>query len=404
MIQSYFLNILKSALKGDSQTLLTVTKEDAKEILKLAKIHKVLPLIYDCMKRSGFAFEASTDTYLQKKVKLMVVNQALRTEAFCEIYSAFNAMELTPVVVKGIVSRSLYPKPDCRISADEDLLIPAHAYKEYRQALISLGFSPLNEAEDSYQTSFLRNDGIHIELHTSLFHSNQSYFESWNKLFADAPSRTIQEKISNTKIRTLCHTDHLLYLILHALKHFIHSGVGIRQICDILLFSQKYCADINWDYVLSKCEELCALNFFLGILAIGERHLNIHIETDCAVHHTLPDESALLADILCAGIYGDSTMSRKHSGFITFSTAKTGKKVCLLRKVFPCAKVMAHDYPYTKRNPVLLPVAWSSRLLKYMKEVRKSENNSPIETVNIASRRLAIMKEYGIIPKKQTQE
>lgn len=399
MNQNVFLSILKSALEGVPTTSVTITKKETDYILRLAETHKVLPLVYDCMNNSGFTFEADTDSYLRKKVKLMVAKQTLRTEAFCEIYRALETMGLTPIVVKGIVCRSLYEKPDFRISADEDLLIPADMYHQYRQALSSLGFSPVREVKGSYQTSFLRNDGFHIELHTSLFDSNQSYFGPWNKLFSDANSRTIKHKISNTTIRTLCHTDHLLYLILHALKHFIHSGVGIRQVCDILLFSQKHSSAIDWDYVFSKCEKLSALKFFLGILAIGKRHLTPRININDGFLHSLPDETSLLKDMLSAGIYGDSTMSRKHSGSITFSAAKKRKKECILRKAFPPAKALDHEYSYAKRNPVLLPVAWGSRLLKYMRETRKTDNNSPKDAVNIGNNRLSLLKEYGLISK-----
>ena len=55
-------------------------------------------------------------------------------------------------------------------------------------------------------------------------------------------------------------TDHLLYLILHALKHFLYSGFGIRQVCDIALFSERYRDEIDWSRVKTELQSVSALN------------------------------------------------------------------------------------------------------------------------------------------------
>ena len=52
-----------------------------------------------------------------------VMNQMQRTSRFLEIYRKINQAGLEVLVVKGIICRLLYEKPDHRTSNDEDLFV-----------------------------------------------------------------------------------------------------------------------------------------------------------------------------------------------------------------------------------------------------------------------------------------
>ncbi len=402
MLQKTFLNILKSALMGEKTTSLPTSTEEYDSLLRLSEIHRVLPLIFHCLHTSA-DISSENSEFFHKRVKLLVSQQTIKTCTFSDVYSRLAEKGLTPIVAKGIICRNLYPQPDFRISSDEDLLIPEDEYSLYREALLSLGFYAANSnTADRYQNSFLRNDGLHIELHTALFDTEESFFDKWNALFSECFENSCTICAENTRFRTLAPTEHLLYLILHAMKHFIHSGVGIRQICDITVFANSYCSEIDFKKLLSLCKSVNAKKFAMGIFAIGKNHLNLDEQVSEALqkHAQFPtDETSLLEDILSAGIFGSSTMSRRHSSSITFSGAK-GKDTSVLRKLFPKAKKLDSRYSYAKKYPVLLPLAWAHRLISYKKELKNTDNNSPFESVRIGNKRLDLLKEYGILPTK----
>ena len=103
-----------------------------------------------------------------------------------------------------------------------------------------------------------------------------------------------------------------------------------------------------------------------------------------------------------AGIYGDGSMSRKHSSNITLnamSSQKQGKKVgnSVISSLLPSAKKLECRYPYLKKYPYLLPVAWGNRIMKYRKETKQSQNNDVASTLSIGKRRLELLKEYQIL-------
>ena len=116
-------------------------------------------------------------------------------------------------------------------------------------------------------------------------------------------------------------------------------------------------------------------------------------ETDCA---------PLLEVIMDSGIYGTTTMSRMHSSTLTLHAAEmahSGKKARVnpLASLFPPLGYMKNGYPFLKKAPFLLPVAWIKRLFGYLKEKKVRKNgNSARQSVELGRRRIELMKFYGI--------
>lgn len=201
-------------------------------------------------------------------------------------------------------------------------------------------------------------------------------------------------------------TDHLFYLICHAFKHFLHSGVGIRQVCDICLYANAHGAEIDWQPVLDRCADIHADRFAAALFRIGEKYLTFDPGKACfpkAWREMAVDERAMLEDLLDSGVFGASSMSRKHSSNITLnavSAEKQGRKAGngLLRTVFPPARQLTGRYPYLKEKPYLLPLAWVNRILKYGKETAGSPtDNNAAQSIKIGNGRVELLKKYGII-------
>ena len=68
---------------------------------------------------------------------------------------------------------------------------------------------------------------LHIELHKELFSSESEAYGGLNAMFAEVFDRKIQTEIKGVPVYTMCHTDHLLYLILHAFKTFFCTAASV---------------------------------------------------------------------------------------------------------------------------------------------------------------------------------
>lgn len=405
MAETLFLQILKTALRGEKLPCDSeISSDDMDYIVRLSELHRVLPLVFDCV-YPVCPYEESRQAELRRRTKLLVMQQTVRTEAFLNLYRELQKKGLEPVVVKGIICRSIYPNPDFRFSADEDMLILSEESAVYDEALRSLLLRPQQKRSESYyETSYFSDEGLHIEVHTSLFSTEISYFDEFNSIFENLQGKTDYIQIEDVKIRTLTPTYHLLFLILHALKHFVHSGVGIRQVCDMIMTAQHYGKEIDWDVLVKELEKIGAEGFAAGVFAIGEKYLGFDMNS-CGYPEKLKeldiDEKVLLRDILCAGVYGGATMSRRHSGGVTLSAVE-GEKSGLAHRLFPKRENLDSRYDYAKKNPLLLPAAWIHRIINYMGEVDAKEGNTPSEAIRTGKLRISLLKELGILPENKS--
>ncbi len=214
-------------------------------------------------------------------------------------------------------------------------------------------------------------------------------------LFEGMSGRFETVNIYGEDILTIGPTDHLLYLLCHAYKHFIHGGFGIRQVCDIGMFSDRYGDRIDWGCIRRGCDSIRLSCFSAAIFRIGKEHLGFGMPESFSDIEI--DETDLLDDILTGGIYGVNDINRAHSASITIDAAASQKKKRpgILSSVCLPYSSMAGRYPYLKKHRWLLPAAWIQRLFRYLLHREKSAD--PSESLRIGNDRVKLMKLYGLI-------
>lgn len=414
MNKKFIIEVLKASLENRTiEWKEKVSEEEWNALFQFAFEQNILPMVYESIYKSDAYLESGcpAKSMLRSQVQQKVVLQIMRTNEFLEMYKQLSAEGLTPIVVKGIVCRELYPNPDARLSNDEDMYIPQGTFEDYHEALAHAGMEigewDVPNVELLHEVSYVKKGGVlKIEIHKDLFETGSKAYARLNDCFAQAFEHSEMIEINGVKLRTMCPTEHLLFLILHIYKHFINSGVGIRQICDIVMYANAYGNRIDWLKVLDECKALNAEVFAAALFDIGYRYLGFDVEKACypdewKVLHI--DSEDLLDDLLDAGVYGAADMSRKHSGSITLNAVEAGDEKDpgnknILRTVFPAKNIMERRYQYLKKYPFLLPVAWVSRIVKYGKETMgKSSDNNAMESLKIGNQRVELLKKYKIM-------
>lgn len=401
-----FLAILKAALCGRQPVIdREIQPDEWNRLLHLAGIHKVLPLVYEAA--YPLMKEESVLEPVKPKVRQQVITQTIRTGEFLELNDRLQAAGIRPLVVKGIICRNLYPKPDHRPSSDEDVLIPEEAFTACHQVLTDYGMQTSEKPENLlgvYEIPYRKaGSSLYIELHKHLFPPESNAYGDLNRFFEGVHDRAIKEKIQGSTVYTLDYTDHLFYLLCHAFKHFLHSGFGIRQVCDIVLYANAYGREIDWEQILKNCKEIHAEKFAATLFQIGSKYLTFDPEQavyPAAWQEIKVDEMPMLEDLLSSGVYGSANESRQHSSNITLDAVaaqKQGKKAkgAVVASVFPSAAKLEGRYPYLKKYPYLVPVAWCSRLWAYTR--RTDRNNNATQALKIGNERVELMKIYGIL-------
>ena len=395
-----FLQALGAALKNESVSWdSSINAEDWLELLRLAEAHRVLPMIFQAVYACSAAKAA--DPVLLRRYRVyamqMMVLQTRKTAEFLPLLQKLKDAGVRALVVKGITCRNLYPNPDHRLSSDEDILIPPEDFPAAHRCLTELGFATRDPEDRGYELSYTRPGGLLLELHRSLFPADSKAYGELNRLFENVWDRAVEQD----GIPTLDPTDHMLYLLCHAFKHFLHSGFGMRQVCDMILYANRYGREIRWDVLLERCREIRAEQFAAGLFRIGWEYLGLSLEQSrlpVAWQAIYVEEGPLLEDILRSGVYGSADEDRLHSSNITLQAVENrsqpGSGGSLLSAVFPPQEVMRKKYPYLKEKPMLLPVAWTDRIVRYARGEGKAGNS-----LRIGNDRVQLLKQYGILDK-----
>lgn len=399
---SLFLRILKAALEGECLTDAgDVTKAQWDEIFRMAEAHKVIPLVYQA---AYDRMDPDAAARIRSRVRKMVMLQALKTHEFLQLIHKMREAGCEPIVVKGLVCRNLYPQPDLRPSSDEDILIPEDQFADCCRVLREFGMDtdiPEDKWPEYFEVTFQKKDSpLYLEVHKSLFSPQSEAYGHWNCFFENARECAIRD----AEVLTLSDTDHLFYLLCHAFKHFIHSGFGIRQVCDIVLYANKKGQSVDWKQVYDNCCKIRAEYFAAALFRIGERYLGFDpVKAGYpAFWHELPaEETDMLMDLLSAGVYGSATKSRVHSSNLTLNAVSADRQgrrgKGLKTSLFPSAQDLSGRYPYLEKRPWLLPVAWTGRILSYLKETGKTRDNSAAQSLQIGRERIELLRKYRVI-------
>lgn len=361
-------------------------KLDYEELYKLSYQHQVSALIYNQI----YDFpDFPIDIKNNWKSQAIKINafQTMKTMKLLEIYKKFIDLHINVIVVKGIICRSLYPQPENRQSNDEDLYIQTKDFTTIKNLLLKENFQIIHESEDV--TTFLDyTSGLTIEMHTSLFSKESKAYGQYQTLFDQAFEHTMIHQIQGVNLVSLDNDYHLLFLILHFVKHFLHSGVGIRQVLDIIMYIEKYHQNINWNKIFEILKYFQIYELMINVFALAHDYLAF----DCP---DIPIQNSnyqdLLNDIMNAGIFGQSSNERIHSSTITLNALSDGN-TNIFKSIFPSLKEMKGKYEYLHSYPFLLPIAYISRIYHYI--IQKQDSR---KTIEIGQQRVELLKKYKVI-------
>ena len=401
-----FLSLLKSSLKNEKYDGEKIDFEDLVYIYKMSEIHHVVPMIYNVAYNEDFFKEcdANFQAMFKSSAFRYIFSQIQRTNHFLEVYKKLSEKNIKILVFKGIIFRNMYNNPDDRISSDEDILIKKEDYEKVKEFFLSEGFEFIDKGEEC--AYFSKSTGLCIEVSTSLFSHESKAYGHLNKLFEDVFEKSIKINIDKIDILTLSHEQHLIYIVFHNMKHFLTGGFGIRQVADFSKYIETYGEYINWEKFWSDLKDLNYDTFALNLIEISLRYLGFNDDKI-----TYPDNitsfdelknsqkyyinsESLINDILDAGVFGASTMDRKHTALMTLDAVEDKKKSNRLKAVFPHINYLKDNYTYLQKYPILLPVAWGQRILSYLK---KNKTSSYINTMELGKQRIELLKEYKII-------
>jgi len=242
------LTLLGNAINGESRVL--PVAPDWQQLVRLARIHGVEPLVYDAALRlpAGQAPDKALAMHMKQVCVYQMQQQTLWLPRIKAAVEALRNAGVEPVLLKGFGLAELYPKPYLRSWGDADIWVGISNYHAGCKALRE-AFPEAKHHDEEYEElkhyGIVFPDGNAIELHRVamdfLSRSEEAY---WQTL--EVPAMTAAISNPNSKLSTInCQLStptgpfNLLFVFLHAWEHFGSSGMPIKQVLDLSLLVRR---------------------------------------------------------------------------------------------------------------------------------------------------------------------
>lgn len=412
----YVLRLLKAAIYNE-ETPLPDSEIDWQILCEIAEEQKLVPVLYAPIKK--LPQEAGIPSGALERWKaysvMSCIGQQQKDECLKAVLRRAEEKGIRMLPFKGIALSTLYPVPSSRLSIDADCLISASDTERVAELMAELGYSisptNFNENEDTYYNNILA-----FEIHTRLWEeSSGERYEQLCALEIGKPENDFRLEMKGWEIKTLNPQETLIYLFYHMIKHFFLSGIGLRYLCDMTLFINKYAKEISWERFWDEAEMLGYTRFCRSFmnLCIDYTGLSADLGNGFRLDESERElATRILADMEEGGHNGRKSAVRAKAGrmvelYYNKKSAELPKtKLQMIKRLFSrknweLENNRASQREYSTRSVV----AWIQFLILQIKNrIRRKEPTCSIrERLNCAQNRFSLIQDLDIVIKSDNK-
>ena len=373
-VQNLLVKIIGTSLFGTK--LPRIEKEMMLPLVKESEAQTVYPLLFSAI-GSQLQEKLSDEQYnhLSENFFRLAVMGTRNFDEHSELHELMTANGVAYVVLKGLASAMYYPEPSLRTAGDVDFLVSMDKTDEAGMLLESIGFV-VDHSEEDY--------GIHIAYSRPPM-SIWELHHTVNGIPDNALGRIIQAEIDET-IATARKAEvdgaaclvpdpyhHGLILLLHTASHLTSEGVGLRHLCDWVVFASSL-SDPEFRVMFEKKLKSFGLWRFAQVLTLlGIQYLGAPKRVwalEALGSHKGDDVTlkGLMNDILSGGNFGKKDMNRyREIKYISDRGDNTVSSGGVLRQGFKTLnKKVFTDFKTIDKHRALLPFGYIAEGSKYI--------------------------------------
>lgn len=353
---------------------------------RLAGAHQVAAIAYvQCRPFIPEAYRAAAE----KAYGETLFSYSNRMRDMDEIREAFASAGIRFFSVKGLEVARFYPVPALRTMGDCDIVVREEDTERAVARMEEIGFQAGRDAGYVHAWTCDR-EGRHYELHNDLASEEEFLSVSQRDFF--------NNYVPYMREDGLDWSFHFLFLLIHLRKHFIKSGVGIRQFMDLAVVLNRG-PELKMEWIEEKLRELGLQKFAHACYSLIENWFGIPAPV---AHESLPEEKirTMTEMLLQNGVFGSSNVENQKNGIrnrILYSKYPhwIQRSMILLESLFPGYGLM-RNYPgceYLDGRPVLLPVAWVHRFVIHLRRKGNSTAGSTVKNIMTPEEELKARRE-----------
>ena len=320
-----------------------------------------------------------------------------------EVHNAFVQNNIPYVVLKGAASSAYYNEPTLRMMGDIDILVLPQHIAGADAALKSIGFVTNENLDKDGHVAYKRRDGLVCELHRDINGIPKN--ESGDKIkeyFADLFDKAVEYNSSCGTCVVPSKFHHGLILLLHTASHLTNEGVGLRHLCDWAVFVNGFTSDEFALLFENALKEIGLWRFAKILTACCVKYLGCNKKAWASdVDDNIIDN--ITFDILNGGNFGMKDMSR-YSQIKYISDRKSdsvAKNSPILQLFCSINEKTKHDFKFTNKNKILLPLGWLFTVFKYLYMVALGKRKlDTVATITGAKQRKEIYDQFKLFTKE----
>lgn len=349
----YLICLLRSELHGEAPQ----EKPDEiswESVLSLASKHEVAPLAYLAAMRLSAKPEGEILKQWQDKYYQSISRNAIQLQARKTIADALHAGGIYTIEVQGTAVKPYYPAPNLRLMSDIDFIIPVEKIPEAEEIMRSLGYEVTNPLGREIHG---KKGRVFVELHTEFFDQDNMIYPVLN-----APYQYAELKDGFTA--EVSSTIFYAFNLLHCLKHYHYSGLGISRVLDIYFLKKALYDSVDNGFIDKLLAEHGLKDDMDNLYALSDYWFN-GIEPG-------RDISVLCAEVIEANRHGTAEIMLRRELEHDRDRGKHFVKLrSSLRRIFAPKSDIYDAYPKLKEHNVPLFFCWIYRAFSVVFTKRK---------------------------------
>lgn len=241
------------ALRSDRKDKIALVTDDQwEQLLTLAKVQHVTPLVYTRLRDKGMETAVPPNIWhtLQLQYQLNTMRNLSLYRELKQLAIRLAEAAVPLIVLKGaFLADAVYDSMGERIVGDLDLLVPIDNLPQVLEISKELAYQPdkpiILEAvlrRQRHLPFFIHPERLLVvEWHTHIVHPDARHVIPLQPLW----DRAVQSSVIDIPILTFCPEDLLLHVAEHLSYHHEFS-FGLRSLCDISVICDHYQAEIEW--------------------------------------------------------------------------------------------------------------------------------------------------------------
>lgn len=318
--ESVCLSLLKTGLWNRSFEFDKLFK-DWDGVIKVAKVQSVLGVVGSVLVNTD-SLDVPAD--VRSKLRTFVMRNVLISNnlenGLVKVINVLRDNGIEAVLLKGQGNARYYPMPELRQCGDVDLYVGQENYEKAYDVLKTEVATDIDEKE-----SLVRGKHFHMsygpvryDIHrfTGLYS-----LPGYNRLYQEESLKGLQGRLIRLDFRDVAvYTPSLeynaYYIFNHLFNHFMVSGIGLRHLCDLMMFLHSNYSrmdHVELKRILEKMDMLYPWQVFGGVLVkeLGMSRYEFPFYTD------IDDKTSrkVLRRILDEGNFGYETdYYKRHRG------------------------------------------------------------------------------------------